>query len=505
MKHSTANIQRPTPNWGRELYIKFIERSMLNVGCSMFLILVAGCVHFHSQPLSAEKNAAELESRSLTNAVLRVFLEKNLQHELTNWPAVEWDFDTLTLAAFYYHPDLAVARAQWSVAQAGIKTAGGRPNPTLTLTPGYDTTPSPLSPWFPAVNFDLPIETAGKRRHRMEAAGHLSESARFNIATVAWQVRSGLRASLLDFTVTAQREALIQNQMTAQEQIVKLLKQQFEAGAISSSEAAVARIALQKLQLDFANAQSQRIEARVRVSEAMGLPTGVLDHVTLAINPLSYTIPPELTSAEVRRTALLSRADILSALAEYAAAEATLQTEIAKQYPDVHLNPGYQYDQGDNKWSVGISFELPILNQNRGPIAEAKARREEASAKFNALQAKVMAEIDRAVEVFRISEQNAATLQSLADAQLKQREAVHGQFEAGAVNQLELMNAQFEFINSELARLDGLFKLQQAYSALEDAVQRPMNLPEEIFGSNGKDGVSSSQTKMGRQHASPPK
>jgi outer membrane protein TolC len=90
-----------------------------------------------------------------------------LHRDLTNWPAASWDFDMLTLAAFYYHPDLAVARAQWNVAQAGIQTAGGRPNPTLSLVPGYDTTHNPgLSPWFPAVSFDVPIETAGKRGGR---------------------------------------------------------------------------------------------------------------------------------------------------------------------------------------------------------------------------------------------------------------------------------------------------------------------------------------------------
>ena len=45
-----------------------------------------------------------------------------------------------------------------------------------------------------ALTSDLPLETAGKRGHRIEAAGHLSESARLNIATVAWQVRSTLRS-----------------------------------------------------------------------------------------------------------------------------------------------------------------------------------------------------------------------------------------------------------------------------------------------------------------------
>ena len=44
--------------------------------------------------------------------------------------------------------------------------------------------------------------------------------------------------------------------------------------------------------------------------------------------------------------ALTHRADVLAALAEYAAAEALLRSEIAKQYPDIHLNPGYSFDTG---------------------------------------------------------------------------------------------------------------------------------------------------------------
>ena len=59
------------------------------------------------------------------------------------------------------------------------------------------------------------------------------------------------------------------------------------------------------------------------------------------------------------------------ALADYAASQSALQLEIAKQYPDLHLGPGYELDQTDNKWSLGISLDLPILNHNQGPVAEA--------------------------------------------------------------------------------------------------------------------------------------
>jgi outer membrane protein TolC len=136
---------------------------------------------------------------------------------------------------------------------------------------------------------------------------------------------------------------------------------------------------------------------------------------------------------------------------------------------------------------AGLTVDLPVLNQNQGPIAEAIARREEAAARFNVLQAKVLAEIDSAIEVFRISETNSNTLRSLADAQAKRRDTIAEQLKVGAVDQIDLLNAQFEYATAELVQLEGQIKLQQAAAAVEDAVQRPFDLPDEIFHSRRTD------------------
>ena len=47
----------------------------------------------------------------------------------------------LTLAAYYYHPSLEVARADWRVAAGGIKTANEWPNPTATWSLVYEPVP----------------------------------------------------------------------------------------------------------------------------------------------------------------------------------------------------------------------------------------------------------------------------------------------------------------------------------------------------------------------------
>jgi outer membrane protein TolC len=101
--------------------------------------------------------------------------------------------ESLTLAAFYFSPELDVARAQWATARAAMRTAGQRPNPSLSVAPQYNTTTFSPSPWIAAVNLDLPLETAGKRGHRIAQARHLSDAAKLNIASTAWQVRGRLR------------------------------------------------------------------------------------------------------------------------------------------------------------------------------------------------------------------------------------------------------------------------------------------------------------------------
>jgi outer membrane protein TolC len=166
---------------------------------------------------------------------------------------------------------------------------------------------------------------------------------------------------------------------------------------------------------------------------------------------------------------------VLAALSDYAASESALQLEIAKQYPDVHLNTGYEYDQGLQKWgTLGFGVDLPLMNRNEGPIAQAEARRKQAAARFEALQAKVIADIDRSLVVYQVAARSRAGAEALLATQRKQQESVEQQLKAGAADRLDVLTSQLELATSELAVEDGQTKLHQALGALEDAVQRPL-------------------------------
>jgi outer membrane protein, heavy metal efflux system len=447
-------------------------------------VVLAGCIRFQPKPLSPAETAEQLKSRTLANPALRTFLSANLHRELTDWPAVTWDFDMLTMAAFYYHPSLEVARADWRVALGGQKTAAERPNPTVTASGIYEPAADAFNPWIPGLMFELPIETAGKRRVRTEQARHLSEAARLNLAAMAWQVRSQLRASLLEFVAAEQRVALLQDQVALREDFANRLQTQLQAGAISALELNTARLALLRARADMADARRLLAEARPHLASSLGLPAAALEHVNFHFDLTSIPGAEELTKDQVRDLALRGRADILGLLAEYAASQSGLQLELAKQYPDIRLTPGYSWNAGstgEHDWQLGATVELPLLNRHRGPIAEAAARREASAARFLALQAKVLNEVDAAVASFRASQTNAVVLESLLTSQAAQRQRIEQQFQAGAADRLDVLAASLELNAASLTQFEARVKLQQAAGALEDAIQRPFELPAAIF------------------------
>jgi outer membrane protein TolC len=309
----------------------------------------------------------------------------------------------------------------------------------------------------------------------MAQASQLSEAARLNLADAAWQVLSHLRLSLLDYAGARQRAGLLQQQLGLQAQLVALLEQRFRLGALARTDLTLSRVALTRAEADYADATRQAAEARVRIAEALGLPLqgvqGAEFRFPLAMEAEAAS---DLASGEARRQALLGRADILSALAEYAASQAALQLEIARQYPDLHLNPGYMFDEGEHKWTLGLSVELPVLNRNQGPIAEAKAKREAAAARFVALQARVIAQIDGALAARAAALDQLRRQGRLTQLAREQSAAAQALFNAGAADKLELASAQLEAGASTLVFLEAQIKARQAVAQLEDAIQRPL-------------------------------
>lgn len=429
-------------------------------------LLAGGCVSYQAKPLQPAQAVAEFSARSLNDAGLLAFLK---EQKAGNGG---WTVDRLALAAAYLHPDVALARAEAEEAAAAIQTAQMRPNSVFTFSPQFASNQvNPITPWFFAPNVAVPLETMGKRARRTEQAQATAEAARWRVSSRAWAARSRVRAAMLELHGAQQNMGLLEAEQKLHEETIKKLTAQMEAGDVSPFELTQARLMLNRTRLTLQDAQRTAATGDARLAAAVGVPVSALKGVKLDYASLDHL--PAITAGQGTRRALTQRADLMALLAEYAAAESALRLEIAKQYPDVQVAPGYDYNQGQNRWQLGLKMELP-LNRNRGPIAQAEAKRGMVEKKFLAQQSAIRGEIDVALAAYEASRKKVETAAAMAGEADTAADTTKKSVAAGEHSPLEHTRRQIEASAAQVALLAARLEAQVAAGALEDAMQAPL-------------------------------
>jgi outer membrane protein, heavy metal efflux system len=443
----------------------------------VLLTILSGCATYHPAPLEPNKLAARFDNRSLSNPGLCAYLHGNLTG-FSSCPPPELDLATLTLAGFYYSPEIAVAEAKVARADAAIVTAGARPNPTIAGGPEYrEGGGTSFSPWgIGWFNLNLPIETAGRRGYRIARARRLADAARLSLGQTAWTVRSRIRSALLDYLLAERERAFALREVAALSGVAALIRQRLDAGQASQPELALALASHESAKVKAAQARARVPETRNALAAALGLPVTALDGAKFSWPGLDD--PPRhasLSPEKVQHLALINRIDLRRKLAEYAAADEALKLEIARQYPNLVFPAGYSWDAGDNFFRLGPSIVLPVFNQNQGPIAEASARRREIGAEFIAMQAAIIGQSRGALERYRGSLAALRAANLAMSLQAKRTRQVERAVRGGEDNSLALAQARLLDLAVRQNFLGALRNAQTALGGLEDTVERPLD------------------------------
>lgn len=433
--------------------------------------------------MDATSGAKELSARSLDAPGLKRYVESKYPgKKALEWPPRKWSLELLTLVAFHFNADLEAARAKLAAAQAAVTTAGQRPNPTLQLPLQRALNPKDgESPWTLGLALDIPVETHGKRDYRIAQATHLEAAARLQVANTAWNLRSQLREQLLALGNHSEKVRLLQQQVELDQSLVALLQKRLQEGYISARDLNQQQLALIQSNNELFGARKEYRATRIKVAELLGLKSSDLDGIELDLAEFADANPP-LPVAKLQSLALLNRADVLEALESYEASQVALQLEVARQYPDVHLGPGYTLDQGVRKPGFDFSgIELPIFNRNEGPIAEARARRLEAAANVKRAQAKAWSELDAGLMAYRIARDALDQADKQFTVQQEQLAGTRRAFKLGEEDRVNLeLNRKTE-LSARLAVFDASVQVQQALGRIEDAIQRPISAIDRPF------------------------
>jgi outer membrane protein TolC len=177
----------------------------------------------------------------------------------------------------------------------------------------------------------------------------------------------------------------------------------------------------------------------------------------------------------MREAAVQNRLDVQRALEQYQASVSALQLEVARQYPDLNLGPGYNYEESAHFIALSLSTVLPLRNRNQGPIAEAEAARKVAGAQLLAAQSTVIADTDKALRQYNAAYATLEVADNAVGQLEEQQRAAVQMLQSGETDQLTVVAAQLQTSIAEHGRLDALRQAQSTLGLVEDALQRPIS------------------------------
>jgi CRISPR system Cascade subunit CasA len=145
-------------------------------------------------------------------------------------------------------------------------------------------------------------------------------------------------------------------------------------GEAGRTDSEVRRAAVAVARAELAQMMVRESDQSAAVLRILGLPPA---EGAGLVPMLVHTRPADACNepAALERRIIDGSPSIRRALVRYAVAEARLVLEVRKQYPDLQVGPGFGQQDGFEQFQLGLNIPVPILNANRGGIAEAVALR----------------------------------------------------------------------------------------------------------------------------------
>lgn len=443
-------------------------------------LLTAGCASYQPLPQDPIRTEREYAARSPSDAAVATAMATLRPAHAASWPPAAWDRGDLLVAALALNPRVLEGRANWAVADAALASANARPGPVLTLLTEYAGAAGGSSPWLLGLVAGLVLDPATQRDARTALARLAMQQAGLDLAETLWSVRSSVHRALVDALLAGEEVALLDEVVRARAETARLIRNRLESGAVARDE--FDRASAEQ----FADAQRKEDArrrlalARVALGEAIGLPAAAIDGATLQWPDIdSPPVPTDAALESWTQAALLSRADLRRAASEYASSEQSLRLEIARQFPQVSLGPGYVWERGVTKLPFDLALALPPGYRNQGAIGEAEARRELSARHLESVQAAIRAQIELARADLSHGEEALRIARSGELALSRDVESAIGlAFELGAADRLQCLDARLSRLNAQLRVLEALCGVHRARAALEDALRRPLDGPE---------------------------
>lgn len=416
------------------------------------ILLHTGCQTYQPEALARPAQKEEFHSRQASHESVEKFAKR--LGETTSYKKSFNARDGLSISegqtvALVFNPDLRVARLRAGVSEATAKYAGLWDDPELSIDVLNITSNVP-DPWIigSALAFTLPVSGRLKvEKQRAEAAKHAELD---RVAEAEWKVLRDVCEEWLVWSAYQYRLQQAEVMDSKLNSIVASTSRLANAGELVKTESALFTIERASRRAEKERFRSELEESEQRLRSLMGLSPSadlrLISTLSAGSSPFGDNEPSD------------SHPTLARLRSEYEVAEKTLHREIKKQYPDITLGPQGESDEGQSRIGFIGAIPVPILNSNKGGIAEAKAEREVARAAYETEYERLVGQIAAKRARLRGLQSRRATITEtlvpLVDTQLADAERLVELGEGGSLILLESLvrghEAKLELIDIQL-------------------------------------------------------
>lgn len=308
------------------------------------------------------------------------------------------------------------------------------------------------------------------------------EAARQQVSATRARTRADSLRLVFDVAEAYVQTTAAEARLRRLESVTRVFRQADSAFVAREAEGEASGYAVRRVRLERARYEQRLASARVRMQTAQRQLAALIlpnEASTVAADPLPRVLPPALAEEEAMRAALRRRPELQRRQAEIDAQQATLQSARRAVRPDPTVTAGYK-DQSDGFAGVfvGVSFQLPAFNRNRGQV-EAEAARLTAARITQQLALRELRNEVRYVHsayasLRRQSRLIGPGLLSGSDDLLRIAQTSYAE---GEMSLLELLDAADAYRDAQTRMLDLRADLWMRYFDLLRTMDRPIRFP----------------------------
>ncbi len=349
--------------------------------------------------------------------------------------------DDLVMLVLQHNPALRAGQRGVDVATAGVTTAGAIPNPRIEINTGRNGTPSPSaqSGNVTGVGVSQFIENPNLRSARVNTALYAEQTSLQALSQTRNELVGQVKQRAYEYLLRKEEALAAADALALLEQIRERVKVRVETGEAGRYE-------LIKSDAEIINAQQREQTARLQIQQAAislnRLAAGQLPPVWDLDAQLNEVIAlPELDA--LKKSALQSNPELRVLESEFERNTSRIAEAQASRLPGLELRLSQIREPDVRQDVLGVSVQVPLFDQRRGPRAEAIAERERTTARLEGRRAELMQQLElswKSVEIARVR------IKALSEGAMRDAEAAlrvaQAAYRFGERGILEVLDAQ---------------------------------------------------------------